>query len=350
MGAMLLNREGRRVIVDPARLQWYVESQGYQRISYVVKGRTTDTGRVAVVREVGGLGDVICVQSVVAGLQARKQRVTLYTPRRFWPVCIAEDLVDTDGAFPDPGPEADHDWVFNMFCPAGDYEGEAGMRPLKGRVRNFCEAAGVEPEMPPIVATVGAPVRLGAGPQVGIQPKSENPSKDLSMGQVAALVAELGRRGIACHLFHDRPLQTTARCTLHVGKPLDEIARIVRGLDAMVAVDSGLLHLAACLGVPTIGIFGPTNGPITCEFYPSVSIVQAGQGGTGCFTPCYYAAKPNGYACRKRQCVGIGELDVKLIADEVARRTLGGKAGHYISDHWLGLNHKAVIYHGGRHE
>jgi heptosyltransferase-1 len=37
--------------------------------------------------------------------------------------------------------------------------------------------------------------------------------------------------------------------------PLDEVARLIAGAQFVVGVDTGLLHLAAALGVPLVGIF-----------------------------------------------------------------------------------------------
>jgi len=347
MGAILFNREGRRVIVDPGRYQWYVDVHGYQPLSYVMPGRTRGTGRVAVVREVGGLGDVICVQSVVAGLAEQGFDVTLFTPRRFWPVCVAPHLEDTTDRLPPQGAAAPFDRTYNMFCPAGDYEGRAQMRPTEGRIRNFCAAAGVEPRTPPIAGVVGEPIKLNSGLHVGLQPISENPSKDLSPAQVRYIAGALRWRGATCHVFHDRSIDAPEGCVMHAGRPLEEVARRVRGLDAMIAVDSGLLHLAACLGVPTVGVFGPTNGPITCEYYPSASIVQAGQPSTlDCYAPCYYARHPNGYACRRRQGECIRELDVAVVASEAMRRAQGMPPLHRILRHWLATNIDTSPRHG----
>ena len=89
MAALLYNREGRRVVVAPELYDWYINVQGYTPMGYIERGQGQDQQKVAVLREVGGLGDVICVQSVVAALQEQGLEVTLYTPKKFWPVCIA---------------------------------------------------------------------------------------------------------------------------------------------------------------------------------------------------------------------------------------------------------------------
>jgi heptosyltransferase I len=54
-------------------------------------------------------------------------------------------------------------------------------------------------------------------------------------------------------------------------QPLEALARLIAGASFVIGVDTGLLHLAAALGVPLVGIFvgsepaltGPMgNGPI----------------------------------------------------------------------------------------
>lgn len=44
---------------------------------------------------------------------------------------------------------------------------------------------------------------------------------------------------------------------------LAEVARVLAGAKAIVAVDTGLGHLAAALDVPTISLYGPTNPALT---------------------------------------------------------------------------------------
>lgn len=44
---------------------------------------------------------------------------------------------------------------------------------------------------------------------------------------------------------------------------LAEIAGVLAGAKAIVAVDTGLGHLAAALDVPTVSLYGPTNSTLT---------------------------------------------------------------------------------------
>jgi len=64
----------------------------------------------------------------------------------------------------------------------------------------------------------------------------------------------------------------TERASVPERAPLDEVARLIAGASFVVGVDTGLLHLAAALGVPLVAIFvasepgltGPMgSGPIT---------------------------------------------------------------------------------------
>ncbi|HAJ80614.1 MAG TPA: hypothetical protein DCO75_12685 [Fibrobacteres bacterium] len=60
---------------------------------------------------------------------------------------------------------------------------------------------------------------------------------------------------------------TNMRCAAHVipPAPLSKTAALLSGCSFCICNDSGLMHIASCMGVPTAGIFGPTdekrNGP-----------------------------------------------------------------------------------------
>lgn len=90
------------------------------------------------------------------------------------------------------------------------------------------------------------------------------------------------------HARSERIAGALARARVPQRAPLDDVARLIAGARLVVGVDTGLMHLAAALGVPLVAIFagsspgltGPVgNGP--CEVLgvggapPSVEHVQA---------------------------------------------------------------------------
>ncbi|MCR4317944.1 MAG: glycosyltransferase family 9 protein [Planctomycetes bacterium] len=56
--------------------------------------------------------------------------------------------------------------------------------------------------------------------------------------------------------------------------PLVEAAAVMSHLDAFVSNDSGLMHVAAAVGIPTLGIFGPTNLTRTKPWGLNARVIQ----------------------------------------------------------------------------
>lgn len=70
--------------------------------------------------------------------------------------------------------------------------------------------------------------------------------------------------------------------TLQERLPLAELAGVLSAAAAVVGVDSGLCHLSAALGTPTLGLYGPTDGQLTGCRGQSAGFMQAS---THC-SPC----------------------------------------------------------------
>ena len=81
---------------------------------------------------------------------------------------------------------------------------------------------------------------------------------------------------------------------------LTELSRTLAGLDLLIAADTGILHLAAALKTPTLGLFfGPAYGPETGPYGPGHLIYQAD-------APCGPCREG---ACRRRQCLALPDPD-----------------------------------------
>ena len=86
----------------------------------------------------------------------------------------------------------------------------------------------------------------------------------------SAPVADVSQR--LCKRFGER-------CSV-VAYDLVSLASVIARAALFVGNDSGITHLAALLGVPTIAIFGPTDPVVWRPHGPRVGVVQ---GGPGCF-------------------------------------------------------------------
>jgi len=71
---------------------------------------------------------------------------------------------------------------------------------------------------------------------------------------------------------------------------LDELIGILRGARVVTGNDSGPVHVAAALGVPTVAIFGPTSAAWTAPRGAAVRIVT----GSAACAPCFKRECPSG--------------------------------------------------------
>lgn len=94
-------------------------------------------------------------------------------------------------------------------------------------------------------------------------------------GEVAKSLANMGCRVIVnagpeeAELARELAL-ASGNTVMPLNPTLDQLIALTRRASLMIAGDTGPLHLACALGVPVVGIFGPTdparNGPFGCEF------------------------------------------------------------------------------------
>lgn len=96
---------------------------------------------------------------------------------------------------------------------------------------------------------------------------------------------------------HERAMRIAAMCTeAEVLPRLDllGIARVLAGAHAVVAVDTGLCHLAAALNVPTVSLYGPTHPDLTGALGQSQKHLPVNFPCAPCFSrECRYRDKKN---------------------------------------------------------
>ncbi|MGE0563834.1 MAG: lipopolysaccharide heptosyltransferase II [Pseudolabrys sp.] len=113
-----------------------------------------------------------------------------------------------------------------------------------------------------------ARMQLGDGPAVAMAPGAVGPSKRWPASYFGEVAKQLTDKGIAVWVLGSPAEAPLAKEIVDAAGPL---ARNLTGTDlrnailamkaanAAVSNDSGLVHVAAAIGTPTIGIFGPTS-------------------------------------------------------------------------------------------
>jgi len=121
------------------------------------------------------------------------------------------------------------------------------------------------------------------GRGVAIAPGAVGPSKRWPATYYRDLAATLGKQGIDVWIVGgpgERDLAQEIAAGLGsvrdlTGADLRNAILAMAGAEAAVSNDSGLLHVAAALGTPSIGIFGPTSPWHWAPLNPLAAVVQA---------------------------------------------------------------------------
>jgi heptosyltransferase-2 len=179
--------------------------------------------------------------------------------------------------------------------------------PLEAEVDRLFEQAGV----PRDDRVVG--LHLGA---------AFGPSKLWSPQSFGALAARLAGTGLRAVLLGAAIDTETAKVVFEAaGAPLsslvgrdrpDLLPWLVARLACLVSGDTGVAHLAAALGVPTVTLFGPTDARLTAPRARTASIIDKR---VAC-SPCFLAACPIDHACL----AGISPDDVAAQVMEALAR------------------------------
>ena len=153
-------------------------------------------------------------------------------------------------------------------------------------------------------------------PVVALAPGAVGPSKRWPAAAYAALTRKLVAAGLAVWVLggpDEKPLaaeivgDTSARDL--TGRDLRDAILALASASAAVSNDSGLLHVAAALGTPSIGIFGPTSPRHWAPLNPLAATIEAANE-----LPCRPCHKP---VCR----LGHHRCMEEIPADQVLKAT-----------------------------
>lgn len=133
-------------------------------------------------------------------------------------------------------------------------------------------ALGYAPDGPPDYGLDRERLREGNRPYAVFLHGTARPEKEWSPQNWIALGKSLEGRGVELVLpwGNDREHARAAHLAANIAKarvadpkPLDRMARLIAGARFVVGVDTGLVHLAAALGVPLVAIFAGSRPELT---------------------------------------------------------------------------------------
>jgi len=306
--------------------------------------------RIAVLREAGGLGDVICVEPAVRGLRLAHPEAEIWfaglpeyralvaawpcPPDVYLAVTTGErrdrDAPVDPGRWPYLGAVAGFDRVIDLYCPAFRHERRMGHRTRKSRVRLFCEAAGAPPSAPRLRIAdadrhwadgwLAGRGRDADRPLVGLQPISCGVRRNWPRPAWAELARRLRGRGVDVVVFHSFPAPVRGiEGIVAAGLPLPKAAAVVAACDLLVTPDSGFLHLGAALDRPLVTLWGSINPHAVCEFYPRVERLWRPDAARppGCTAPCYSlrgaVAPACRYGCRLLEQIPVDAVEARCL-------------------------------------
>src|SRR5262249_19756849 len=110
-----------------------------------------------------------------------------------------------------------------------------------------------------------------------------------------------------------------SNCEVIAGVPLRVAAEMIRLCRLFVSNDSGLMHVAAAAGVPTIGLFGPTKSSGTSPRGEHAFIIRSSYPGLPC-RGYPFEADNRSDCCRDGRC--MEEITVETVMSFISRQEI----------------------------
>ena len=172
-----------------------------------------------------------------------------------------------------------------------------------------------------------------SGLRVGVQISTRRPNQRWPTERFAELIGRLHALGAVCMLLWspgaaDHPRHpgdddkamaiarkvSDARLIAYRAGPLGELIGALAACDVVVTPDGGAMHLAAAVGIPVVGIFGPTNDTATSPLARSGVRTEVLTNPVWC-RPCMLRECPIDHRCM----TGIEPARVREAVDRIAR-------------------------------
>lgn len=313
--------------------------------------------RILVIRQLGGIGDVLSQSCVYRGLREKypKHSIALITARIYLGGALL-DLAEhnpyideifcyepfegstantikvwwkTFGGSPviDDGSDplvTSADKVIDLNTACVEYEWAAQPAITKPRYQVWAEKAEVWPlsDTSPIYEIrpeeqkeADEKLKKWEGKTiVGVGISACDNKRALAIERLRVLCGLLRDRGL--HPITIDPTFCFEEFDYLIGNRISQLMPLLKRMNTVVTIDSGLLHMAGCVGTPVVGIFGPTDYTMRMNTYVGSAIDSRKL--VPC-APCWYT-----YPCRKHpnenehfKC--LKKIQMSVVAEETYR-------------------------------
>jgi ADP-heptose:LPS heptosyltransferase len=304
----------------------------------VKKGMDRMTGSQAndtilVRRNVGGLGDILMLSPALEALKIKypQKFIHLAIPSKYIPIMENLPFISriVDSSIPDPGK---YFITADLSNPCAKYESQRLMmkRPVeKSRVEIFAEALGVRnlitrhtpiynvsEEEKKWAETFLSSQKLDKNKKlVAVNLSSAEKYRDYPKDKQDKLIEELLEKYNVIELGMDRTGENK-RTIDACGFPIRKWAAILSLCDGFITVDTGPLHVAAALDIPTVAIFGPIDYKMRCKGYNNVTVLVSDLDCIPCWRNAKIPCKKTGSITEYSKCMHMPSLSIVKQIDQ----------------------------------
>jgi len=273
----------------------------------------------------GGIGDVISLKPVLQEFRFNRPEVSVAVASTIADQClIGDDVALWDYPVTETVANQYDAWVNIAEMDRASVGQELMV--------SFAEYLGVEvPKWPPMVdvnfeiaRALQGYIRDERRPRIGVHMDSACHFRSIPHFLGAYTMMELVDRGCDCYVLGgpenrivftnngvaSAPPDHIVDMTQVLG-PLEYYIAFLEHMDVLLTCDTGAMHIAGACNIPTVALFGMTDGSKRTSYYPSVTYLQ---GETEC-SPCERVVLDP--PCQEKYCESIAKMNPVFIADRV---------------------------------
>jgi len=246
---------------------------------------------ILVKRVTDGMGDLIMATTGIEAIKKKhpNKQIHVAVKRELFPVLENNPHIDAIIDVDEPINSRRYYMIIDISYPCARYEiARLRSRKLveKNRVEVFAEALGTRDLIPNLKPTFHFNEEELADGKKFLEQHNVDPTKktiaiathsaeiyrDWPKENYEALINMISKKYNLVILHHERTEfydNTIDAC----GLPLRKAVGIMAACDGLVTVDTGLLHIAAAIDLPTIAIFGPIDYKARCKGYKNTTVL-----------------------------------------------------------------------------